>query len=635
MAKGAYVGVQGITPDLRPSIQSAIDNERANRQEKFQKEQYEYQKQQNEIAKQQRDRELDIKERELVATNTGVRADAQRRQAWYTEFGKLLREAQSDISGLPAFSQYLAETFDELANLREAAMYADTLDAVKYQTQAEKLYQSVLQASKLAKDYSTLIPNEYTANTVFTTDKVGDLGIMDYLNQYTSKDFKFVHDSNDNRYVTNGAVNFGHDADGNFVITMKDKTFSSADAAKQHLDSFIVQPDAEGLKQFNAKLNNIKPSKKTYVDAQKGKISKTDIEGYDTMLDSGINQSLLGAYSDDYTYEQAINDKDATLIAVFQDYGVQDNVDNIKELKRVIKKSKMDTVDMSETIIEAPLKEPTPLNRNINYSDSKAVEAEIRRLSNSDNQNDKDAAIRLQNIYSVGKAINDLLTQDNKSPLQALKYNVSKNEDNQYVITSETNYRVTEGTGSSGKTTGLTYSQGESIIIDPTDPNSISLGVRSILKDQYKDADKWATDINTIFDFEHYNNATNEFVQLGKSFEKQSNLSDKTKSIESAIKKYLPEGYKVSFNANTDWFNNDVTVVITDAKNKSHAFKFNTKADKSADNHLSKIIKEIIDMYPRYDGIFRQSDNSQQSSYQPSDNPSGFGNTGNADSNDY
>lgn len=615
MAKGTYVGVQGITPDLRPSIQSAIDNERANRQEKFQREQYEYQKQQNEIAKQQKERELDIREKEIAAeaNQVGVRADAQRRQAWYTEFGKLLREAQSDISGLPAFSQYLADAFENLANLREAAMYADTLDAVKHQTQAEKLYQSVLQASKLAKDYSTLIPNEYTANTVYTTDKVGDLGIMDYLNQYTSKDFKFVHDSNGNRYVTNGAVNFGHDADGNFVITMKDKTFSSADAAKQHLDSFIVQPDADGLKQFNTKLNNIKPSKKTYVDAQKGKISKTDIEGYDTMLDSGINQSFLGAYSDDYTYEQAINDKDATLIAVFQDYGVQDNVDNIKELKRVIKKSKMDTVDMSETIIEAPSKEPTPLNKNVNYSNSKSVQSEIKRLSNSDNQNDRDAAVRLQNIYNVGTAVDELIVKDDTSALTAMGYTVNNN-DGKYEI-----YRTS----------------GDIIYINPANPNSIRLGIEYILKDQYKDVGKWATDINAVFDFEHYNDATNELVQLGKSFEKQSNSSDETKSIESAIKKYIPEGYKISFDANTAWGNNDVNVVITDAKNKSHAFKFNTKADKSADNHISKILNEIIELYPRYDGIFRQPDNSRQSSYSSSNNPSAFRNAGNADSNEY
>lgn len=613
MAKGAYVGVQGITPDLRPSIQSAIENERANRQEKFQREQYEYQKQQNEKTYQQRERELDIKERDIAATAqaNGVRAETQRMQTWYNEFGELCRKAQSDLSGHPAFSQYLAETFDELANLREAAIYANTLDAVKYKAQAEKLYQSVLQVSTMAKDYSVLIPNEFTAETVFTTDKIGDLGIMDYLNQYTNKDFKCETDSAGNKYVTNGAVKFGHSADGNFVISLKDETFSSAEAARQRIDSFIVKPDHAGLKLFNTNLDKIEPSKKIYVDSSKGKTERNDKDAFAKSLTSYLDKSFLGAYDDSYTWEQAIAAKDTQLIAAFQQYGMKDNDDNVGQLKRSIVNSKLDTMDMSETVIEAPQKTPTPLQKNINYSNSTNVHAEINRLSNSDNPNDRDAAARMRNIYATGSAINDFITKGDTSGLEAMGY-VAGFSNGKFTIAS-------------------TNKSGISVLIDPKNPISIEQGVNSILVDKYgKDAITWSSDVNTMFDFDGHAMHADALRKFGQSFNKQEKSTDNINGIKNAIVSYLPDNYKVEIK---DGYFNGATIVISDADGKNAVeYKFNTNEDVNGDKHISKVIEKIIKAYPmNAKSIFR----STQSSYQPSDNPSGFGNTGNADSNDY
>lgn len=598
MAKGTYVGVQGITPDLRPSIQSAIENERANRQEKRQRE---VQDREYELAKEQ----LRIKEQE--ANTKGVRADLERMKSWATDFEKRCLDAKSNISGLPAFSAYLADTFDEIAAYREAAMSADSATAMLYKQKAEKLYQSVLSVSKIGMDYSTLIPNEYPLDAVFTTDLIGGEEVGTYLNKFTNKDFKYVN-KDGNKYITNGAVNMGNNADGEFVIIAGDETFYSADAVKQYTDGFLIKPDADALKTFTAGLDKITVDSTELQNPDGSKSVSNDIDGYENKVDAYLDNSFLRKYDDEYSWEQAKKDKDTQLIALFRHYGVNDNADTVGELKDIIRRGKMGTVSRSEKQIEAQQKTHTPIDMSINYSDAQKRTAEINRLRASNNPNDRTTAEYIMKASNIGEAIDEAITKGNLDPLQNLDYNVTTDKDGK-IILSQMSSSMGGSENGDKASTNYRYTQSkESIILDPSNPTTLKASVVRILEDK-----KVPIDVLGMFDFNGFK-PTSSDGNANKSLELQkfansivnkwngSEYGDTGKKIyeiiQEKIQEYLPEGYTITKTSKQGLRGNEITYEIASPDGTVDEYTMNTNVSAGKENSVGKIVHKIIEDYP-------------------------------------
>ena len=590
MAKGAYVGVQGITPDLRPSIQSAIENERANRQEKFQKEQYEYQKQQNEIAKQQRERELDIKERELEYT-MGVRDAAKRNQAFFKDYEKHLANAQSDIFNLAGSECMLLinPMIESIASDREEAELGDMTTAGRAKLNAGKTKQTVMSIASICKDYSQILGDEKSRTSMFDnfldfkgTAPKGYKSVPEYLKAITSQDWKYIQ-KNGGQYLSNGALDIGTDKDGNVAIKIGDQTFSSIEAVVQHMKSYAVQKDSTYIDMFSNLNKDVQPIYED-IDTEFEKGRRYDFTLMERNFYNHLTTTPLNNYSDNYTYQQAVNDDNKALANMFWQYGFQDDDSNLKTVKD-LKKAMWNQYRSKyhNTVTEKPKKTQTTVDVSAyDITDEESRKKLVQRLKSTGHQIDKSTAAQYERVFPIGNSVNKLIVEGDLNALKAYGFDAYRLANGNIELQSST---TTQNNKESGTTNSTRIT--EMFEINPSDAGDIQkLVINLIDKDNRKngghaaDNIKWS-DVSGLFNFSGFDTQTyNSNNQKPSEIDNIINKFDTEKykagrrdmygdtkipvvsKIKNAIKDYLPDDTELE--VNEPGWGNKIEIIISD-----------------------------------------------------------------------
>lgn len=476
MAKGAFVGVQGVTPDLRPSIQMAQESVRQKRAEEAQKEQ-------QRVEQERWEKEVELKEKQIASTlGEGVKDRMKREHAYWDDLSKRLQTAKDDVSKESAFAQFASEYINNIAYYREQAeLSTDPATSMKYRQMAENQLNTLNLITNCAVDTSTLLPDLNKVETYKDEWQSIAQGISqsDWTFQTKNVDGKQVP------YITNGYITFGMGANGVPQFTIGEegnaKTFASPDALRQYISSNLIFKDDSYIKDISSIFDIQISSETTTINGNTEK--KYDLIGYQRALDEALDQSVLGNYNDDYTYQEALNDGNAPLVNLFRTYGGENNAKTIKDLKNAISSNAKGRLNIDTQVVEKDRpKAVTPLNSSVNYSDAQSRTNAIQRLSSSNNVADQNAAEVIAGGGAIGDALNDLIINKNDNALGSFGYNtVIRNTDGTITISGSTsNTRINEN--EEGETTSYSESERLSpVTFNPSTSEGMQSAVQALI----------------------------------------------------------------------------------------------------------------------------------------------------------
>lgn len=654
MAEGAYIGAQGVTPDLRPSVQAAVENDRARRAERKEEQRYQ---QQLDLEYKKLDAEREMHKATLQQNYIKQRAETL--QKWGTDFGKQCMEAQGDLSKNSAFLEFCNPTIERIAQLREMAENGDFEFSAKHKQEAENLLNTLKMFASVAHDYSELFPSDYLENmNEFKQDTINNLSAEKYYETFTNKNWEYKTGKDSSRYITNGAVVIGSDAKGNPLLAVGDKTFSNPQALRDYLGSSMIQKDDALVNELES-VYKLTPNKNSETLADGSTSTTYDIEDYNTRVMTAINNSSLGTYEDSYTYEDARRDGDGRLITLFQDAGMQNGAFTVEELKRDIAEDARISQNVSTVNKDAPSKDKGIATIvAMDYSDA-SVRNNVKTLSRNATQSEKNKANVLDRTFSIVDAFNKVVNNadgtDITDAFAAWGLKASANQDGTITLSSPMQYSTTEN--EKGETTR--YSGKDGITFNPNDPQSVRSAFEMIVNADNKAHSGEPTismsEIAPVVNFEGYNTkgsapqseARNNLDVLMRYYDENSTSNSKKITIgdtsnekaNTIIHDYLQEYIRgIDENAivklNPASMGNDVGITIT-VNGKTKTYTLNTNIDedektedKWKDMTVRAVIEKIISDFPvtrtTYSGsLYRKNSTPTR----PASNPGKVGNT--------
>lgn len=625
MANGAYVGVQGIAPDLRPSIQTA--------QQAAQERQAQRQAQKNwEKEFEQKERQLDIQEKQaeteqIKAQNAGIKTYLEQNSKWGTEFEKRCLSAKEDISKQPAFLQLANPIFEEIASLREIATTGDFESANKAKAKAEQLYSNLVQLATYCKDYSVAIPQDAFDKSNFagfTTDLIDGKDTGDWLNGFTNTNWTYYRNQDGGSYISNGAAHIGLNANGDFSIRVGEEEFSSPDALKRYLSNHVIAKDNMLVDEVG-KLSTLKPqTQKTGTDGNIRTVN--DIGTFTSSLRTQVD-NILSKYPDDYSVEQARKDKDGAILELFTRYGTDSNVDTVGELKiSIVYEYSSKFPRVVETVTKDEKDSVAPFNNPAGDLTNPNNRQELITITSGMNAAAKNRANINKRIFNIVDAVNDLVTGDasGADTFSQYGYKASKRKDGRIAITP----KGTETYGYSDGKESINTSNKEGDTFDPHDATSMRSLIEMIVNaDNANNKDLpniTQNDLDSIIDFGGFSKVPSDRDEVANIEALMDFYDDNTSKnnvnikigeqvgevkdiVRDYIQSYLDKkgsDYSVQVVPKRGW-SNSISIAITDKDGNTTTYTMNTniadeekKSGKWVGKDVRSVLSKILNDYP-------------------------------------
>ena len=391
----------------------------------------------------------------------------------------------------------------------------------------------------------------------------GYKSIPEYLRAITSQDWKYVQ-KNGGQYLSNGALDIGTDKDGNVAIKIGDQTFSSIEAVVQHMKSYTVQKDSTYIDMFSNLNKDVQPIYED-IDTEFEKGRRYDFTLMERNFYNHLNTTPLNNYSDNYTYQQSVNEDNKELANLFWQYGFQDDDSNLKTIKD-LKKAMWNQYKAKyhNTVTEKPQRTQTTVNVSAyDITDEESRKSLIQKLNSTGHQIDKSTAAQYDRVFPIGNAVNQLIANGDMNALKKRGFDAERLPNGNIKFTVSTSSQNDNSKGTSTNKRII-----EEFEINPANSTDIeTLIIKLIDKDNKENRDIAANkiswnNVSGLFNLEGFTTQTTDNAKSadidavikefdeGKFKVKNTGMYKDTKipthtKILNAIQSYLPDGFEV------------------------------------------------------------------------------------------